>query len=225
MGAGLEAGAPIERENFMMGLVVISSPADQGGPLAYAKTMLIPVPTLLESLTIVSKSTSACYVQLLDYPRLIGVAITDTDSVTGVITAAAHNFVTGDRVTLTGIAGVTTAYLNAATADTFTLYTTRALAIAGGTPDVLPSIDNDTGSLDLASYAAGTVPVIEEYPVGAASSAPTNVVSVTNARFKRGLYVRAVTAQNGSTLISAADIKYTPRYRNGDIVTQALYED
>lgn len=208
----------------MYPLAIFSSPADQGGPLPYAKTLLLNRNCLVESLTAVNKGASTCYVQLFNTPRKLAVAITNTNNSTGVITAAAHEYVTGDKVTLAGITGLTTGYMNAATADTLKLYSTRALALAGGTPDLLPTNNGESGTFSLASDAA-SAPVAEEYPLLAAGSAPSNVLSYSNARFTRGLYVRAVTAQNGSTLISADDIKYTPRYVTAPIGQPLTYED
>ena len=206
---------------------IISAPADQGGPQAYAKELILPQNCDLESLTWVNKGTDNCYIQLFDAPRSVtAIAITDTDMATGLITAAAHGFVTGDKVTFSGIATLTTHYVNAASSSTLYAYSTRALALAGGTPDVLPDADNDTGTCLLASIAA-SAPVPEEYPCLPAASAPANLGSFTNARFRRGLYVRAVTAVNGSTLISNADIKFTPRYRTGPNrrTPETAYED
>lgn len=205
-------------------ITIFSSPADEGGPQAFAKELLLNRNCLLESLTCVNKATSGCYIQLFNSPRKLAVPITDTDSVTGIITAAAHGFVTGDYVTLTGIAGVTSGYLRVINANSFNLHSTRALALADGDPDVLPDNDDDTGSLDLASNLT-SAPVAEEYPLGAETAQPTNVLSLTNAKFGRGLYVRAVTAINGSTLISAADIKFTPRYRTLPLTNPLSYED
>lgn len=210
----------------MMGLVVISSLADQGGPLAYAKEFLIPSNTLLESLTCVNKGASACYIQLFDTPRKLAIAITDTDNTTDVITAAGHQLVTGDAVTLTGIDGITEGFVQVIDADTFYVFETRAGAIdetVGAVP-LTPTNDDETGTVELTSDAT-SAPVAEEYPVAAAADAPSNVLSFAAARFHRGLYVRAVTAINGSTLISGDDIKFTPRYRTGDIIKSQNYED
>lgn len=191
---------------------IISSPADEGGPQAYAKELLLSRNCLVESLTAVSKSASDCYIQLFNSPRKLAVAITDSDMTTGVFTAAGHGFVTGDFTYQTGTSLLQALYyLRAVDANTFTLHLSRAQALAN-TDIVLPDADNETGVIDLASNISSP-PVAEEYPLKAAASAPSNVVSFTNARFTRGLYVRAVTAQNGSTLIGADDVKFTPRYR------------
>lgn len=207
----------------MTGLLVLSSPADQGGPLDFAKEMLLNLNTLLESLTVVNKG-SACYVQIFDSPRKLAVPVTDTVALSGLITAPAHGFQTGDRVTFTGIAGLTSGYIQNASVDTIYVCSTRALALAGALPDLLPSGDGDTGFLDLYSNLASP-PVPEEYPLAAEASAPSNVLSYTNARFRRGVYARGVTAINGSTLIAAADLKFTPRYRTGDLAGPVSYED
>lgn len=194
---------------------VFSAPADEGGPLDYAKEFLIQRNVQLESLTCVSKSASACYIQLFDTPRKMDIAISDSDVGDATYTlTTGHQFVNGDKVTLTGITGGPfTGYFRNVTATTFSLHNTRAEALAG-TDAIAPPNDGETGTVELASVTASS-PISEEYPLAAAADAPSNVLSLTNARFKRGLYVRAVTAQNGSTLISGDDIKFTPRYRTG----------
>lgn len=202
---------------------IISSPADEGGPQAYAKELILNRNVLLESLTAVSKAAAMCYIQLLDTPRRMNVAITDTDILAASLTAANHGFVTGDKVTVTGVSPYTTAYLRVINANTFSLHGTRAAALAG-TDAIVPDADDDTGTFSLASDAS-SAPVHEEYPLAAAADAPSNVLSLTNARFRRGLYIRAVTAQNGSTLISGDDIKFTPRYRTGPNSNSLTYED
>lgn len=205
-------------------VVVISSPADQGGPLDWAIEMLVNQPTLLESLTVVNKGTAA-YVQIFDCPRKArGIAISNTNNTTGVITVEdVNSYVSGDKVTFTGITGLTTHYINAASGTTIKAYSTRALALAGGTPDVLPTNNGETGTFLLASLS--TLPICEEYPIGDAAAAPTNVISLINARFRRGLYVRGVTAVNGTTLIGSSDLKYTPRYRHNPTPLLVPYLD
>ncbi len=211
----------------MIGLVVVNAIADQGGPLAYGKSFLLGTNTLLDSLTAVNKG-DACYVQLIDTPRLLDVAITDTDNLTGIYTAPAHGFVTGDRIVVV-VNGVPTPsrYLGVVDADSFKMYATRANALAG--TSAMGITDPDlTGTLNLQSNASGAgvvTLVAEEYPLAAAASAPANVLSYTAGRFTRGLYVRAVTAINGSTLISGDDVKFTPRYRTGDVIKTVPYED
>lgn len=208
----------------MTGLVILQAIADQGGPLAYAKEMLIPKPTLLACCTAVNKGASACYIQFIDSPRKLAVPITDSAVVAATYTAPGHQFVTGDAVTLTGITGGPFAgYLHVIDADTFSFHESRADALAGSDA-VAPANEGETGTLDLTSNLAAP-PVPEEYPLAAAASAPANVMSLLNARFHRGLYVRAVTAINGSTLISAADVKFTPRHRQGDLLPEHAYED
>lgn len=208
-----------------MNCTVFSAPADQGGPLAYAKEFLLNRNLFLESLTWVNKSAATVYIQLFDSPRKMAVPITNTVNATGIITAAAHSFVTGDHVFQVGIDGMPGAslYVNVVDADTFTFHLSRALALSGASI-LPPDADGDTGVVDLYSNII-TPPVCEEYPVLAETSAPSNVGSYTNGRFRRGLYVRAVTAINGSTLISAADIKFTPRYRFGPIAGPVTYAD
>lgn len=208
-----------------MNCTVFSAPADQGGPLAYAKEFLLNRNLFLESLTWVNKSAATVYIQLFDSPRKLAVPITNTVNATGYVTAPAHEFITGDKVIQVGIDGVpgTPTYVNVVDADTLTFHSTRAQAIAG-TSIWYPDTDGDTGVVDLYSNII-TPPVCEEYPVLAETSAPSNVGSYTNGRFRRGLYVRAVTAINGSTLISAADIKFTPRYRFGPIAGPVTYAD
>jgi hypothetical protein len=207
----------------MIGLVVASHISDQGGPLDWAKEFLVNQNCLLDSLTALNKSASAIYIQMFDSPRKLAVPITNTDNATGVLTAAGHVFITGDYVTLTSIAGLGSGYLNKVDPSSFTIHSTRALALAGTSP-LLPTSNGDTGSADLASNISSP-PIPEEYPLLAVANAPSNLISYVNGRFRRGLYVRAVTAVNGSTLISAADVKFTPRYRIGDVGGTVSYED
>lgn len=203
---------------------IFSAPSDEGGPRAYAKELLLNRNVMLESLTCVSKAAAAVYIQLFDTPRRLAVAITDTSIAAASLTSAAHGFVTGDKVSVTDVAPFTgDVWLSVIDADTFQLHFNRAAALAG-TGAVAPVSNGDTGTFQLASDST-SAPVAEEYPLGAAADAPSNVLSLTNARFKRGLYVRAVTAQNGSTLISADDVKFTPRYRTGPNVNTLTYED
>ena len=203
---------------------VRSYPADEGGPLALAKEFLIDHNLYLESLTWENTGAAAAFIQIFNIPRKLAVAITDTDKTTGVVTAVAHGFVTGDRLTFSGITGLTTHYVKAASVDTLKVYSTRALALVGGTPNVLPTNDDETGTVTLATDAA-TAPPFEEYPVLAAASAPSNIGSYTAASFTRGLYVRAVTAAAGSTLISSAAVRFTPRYLSGPQAGSTSYED
>lgn len=204
---------------------IISSPADEGGPRAYAKDMSLNRNVLLESLTVVSKAAAAVYIQLFDTPRKYAVAITDSDVGDADYTVTTgHGFQNGDGVTLTGITGGPYAgYLFNKSATKISLHATRAAALAG-TGAIAPPNDTETGTVSLTSDTT-SAPVSEEYPLAAAADAPANVLSITNARFKRGLYVRAVTAQNGSTLISGDDIKFTPRYRTGPNSNSLSYED
>jgi len=206
----------------MFPLAIFSSPADEGGPLDWAKELLLPRNVLLESLTAVNQG-DACVLQLFDSPRKLAVPITDTDSTTGLITAPDHGFVSGDAVTLTGIDGLTSGWINVADADTFYVHANRPAAIAGEDPS-LPDNDGDTGTLDLTSNVTSP-PVPEEYSLAAAASAPANVLSYTNARFRRGLYARCVTELDGSTLIGSDDVKFTPRYRRGDQAGPLSHED
>jgi hypothetical protein len=210
----------------MIGLVVSSYLADQGGPLDWAKEFLVNQNCLLESLTALNKSAAAIYIQMFDSPRKLAVPITSTSAAANTFTAVAHGFITGDAVRIpSGITGLTNVvkYLGRVDADTFKLYGNRANALSGTTPfDV--TVNSETATLDLDSnYTSAPIP--EEYPLLAAAGAPSNLISYVNGRFKRGLYVRAVTAVNGSTLIGSADVKFTPRYRIGDLGGLVSYED
>ena len=60
--------------------------------------------------------------------------------------------------------------------------------------------------------AADSLMLCEEIPLMGTGAAPSNIVSVLNKRFTRGLYARIVTAVNGSTL-GGTDAKFTPRFR------------
>ena len=80
------------------------------------------------------------------------------------------------------------------------------------------TVTNKSGSTvwiqlhDHASAASESTP--EEYPL------PTNsVLSVTNRSYATGLFVRAVTAAGGSTLIAADDIKIQADYSTGPIAS------
>lgn len=212
----------------MFGQIPVTIPAaDEGGPLALAKEMLVDHNLWLESLTWENTGASAAFIQIFNVPRKLAIAITDTADpldLTGYITAASHELVTGDYVTCTGISGVTSGYVRVQNANSFNLYTTRAGAISGTGTIIVPDTENDTGSVTLASDAA-SAPLYEEYPVLAAGSAPQNIGSYTNAKFSRGLYVRAVTAAGGSTLISSAEIRFTPRYLSGPQAGPTSYEN
>lgn len=185
--------------------------ADEGGALDYAKEFSITRPVFVESLTWVNKGASACYIQIFDLPWNPSTAknITDTNSVTGELTSAGHLLETGDAITVTGVAGISSGFVRVATVDTFYVYDTLAHAQArsSATGLVLPTNDADPGTY----VVTGVIP--EEYPVLAETNAPANVGSFTIGNFRRGCTARAVTAVNGSTAISASDIKFTPRYR------------
>lgn len=206
-------------------IAIFSAPADEGGPQAYAKELLLNRNLFLESLTAVNKGSSTVYVQLFNSARKLAVPITDSSvGDTSWTVDANHGFVTGDAVTLTGpTGGPFTGYLRNIDSTTFSLHDTRADALSGDNP-VAPPNDNEIGELDLTSNKT-SAPVAEEYPLLAAANAPSNVFSLTNAKFGKGLYVRAVTAINGSTLIGAADVKFTPRYRTYPITNAVTYAD
>lgn len=203
-------------------ITIFASPADEGGPLDWAKDFIIPRNVLLESLTWVNKSAADIYIQLFDVPRKMDVAITGSavEPDNWFVVETGHGFQDGDEVTLAlAPGGTVNGWLHNIDATHISLHTSRAEALTGTTPEV-PASAAETGTLNLSSLVT-TPPVPEEYPVLMASSAPSNVGSYTNARFKRGLYVRAVTAVDGDTKIASNDVKFTPRYRTGDIITPA----
>lgn len=207
-------------------ITIFSAPADEGGPLAYGKSFLLPRNVCLESLTWVNKGATGAYIQLFNTPRPVAWAITNSSiGLTEFTVTTGSGFVNGDAVTLTGVTGgpLTGYYRKGEDDTTFSLHATRADALSGTDP-IAPGANGDTGTLDLTSNIT-SAPVAEEYPVLAEPSAPANVGSLTNARFGRGLYVRAVTAASGSTLISADDVKFTPRYRTHPINNPLTYED
>ena len=199
----------------MIGITVISSLADQGAPNDYAAELQVATrPIDLESLTALNKSATPYYLQIFDLPFTASARnITDSDDVTGALTLAGHKFQTGDAVTIGGaLSAMGSGYVRIAppsvSADTFYLYDTLAHAIAGGaTGLVLPAASDLTGT----AIITGVIP--EELPLLGTGSVPSNIVSYNNGRFKRGCYVRAVTAINGSTL-AGNDVKFTPRYRH-----------
>jgi len=209
---------------MMTPAAVRSFPADEGGPLADAKECLIDHNLWLESLTVENKGATAVYLQVFNVPRKLAVAVTDTNNTGGDLIAASHGFLTGDRVTFSGIAGLTTHFVNRQDADLLYAYSTRALALAGDVPDVLPTNNGDPGTMTLASDAA-TAPTYEEYVMLDTTNAPANQTSLTNIRFSRGLYARGVTAARGSTRIASADLIFTPRYLSGPIAGPTSYED
>lgn len=196
-------------------IFIFSAPADEGGPQDWAKDMLLPRNCHLQSLTAVNKGAADVYIQLFNSPRKVNVPITDSDvGDTSWTVPTGHGFQNGDNVTLTGPTGGPLAgYFRNITATTFSYHATRADALSGDDP-IAPPNDGETGFLDLTSNL-GLIP--EEYPVLMAASAPSNVLSLTNAKFGAGMYARAVTAVDGDTLIAAADVKFTPRYMTGPI--------
>lgn len=203
---------------------VRSYPADEGGPLALAKEFLIDHNLWLESLTWENTGADTAYIQIFNVPRKpSAVAITDTDMTTGLITAPSHGLRTGDAITFSSIAGLTTGYAQVANDDAFYVHSNRIVALSGALPDLFPDNDDDTGTVILTSLA--TPPAYEEYPVLGSGSAPSNIGSYTNAQFSRGLYVRAVTAAGGSTLVGSAVIRFTPRYLSGPLAGTPEYED
>ena len=206
----------------MTGLVIVGSMADQGGVVDYAADLVVGTRHLeLESLTVLNKSATNYYLQLFNYGFAVGTArnITASVAATGALTLAGHLLRTGDAVTIGGAlaafgngyvlvppAGVT------GYANTFYVYDTLAHALAGGATGLqLPGGDNTLGTV-LLRTAADAPMIPEEIPLMGTGSAPSNIVSVLNERFTRGLYARIVTAVNGSTL-GGSDAKFTPRYR------------
>ena len=196
--------------------------ADQGGVNDYAADLVVGTRHLeLESLTALNKSATNYYLQLFNYPFAVGTAraITTSIAATGALTLVGHGLKTGDAVTIGGaLATLGNGYVWRAPdgvrgfADTFYVYDTLAHALAGGATGLqLPGSDGLTGTVLLRS-ASDALVIPEEMPLLGTGNAPANIVSYLNGRFTRGLYVRAVTAINGSTL-GGADVKYTPRFR------------
>ncbi len=207
-------------ENFMTGLVIVSSMADQGGPLDYAADAVIGTRHLeLESLTALNKSATDYYLQFFNLPFAAYTARTITSSVaaTGALTLTSHLLRTGDAVTIGGTLAFGSVYVRvndgaSGAANVFYCYDTLAHALAGGTTGLqLPVLNGDTGTVTMRS--ATDAPMIpEEMPLLGTGSAPSNIISYLNGRFTRGLYVVAVTAINGATP-AGADVKFTPRFR------------
>lgn len=210
----------------MHGQIPVRQPAaDEGGPLALAKDFLIPHNLWLESLTWENTGADTAFLQIFNTPRRLAVAFTSTDATADTITAPAHGFAPGDAVRVTGVTGLSptnTKYVSVVDADSIKVHGARALALAGG--DAFDITLNESGSITLASdYVAA--PLYEEYPVLGSASAPSNIGSYTNANFSRGLWVRAVTAAGGSTLVGSAVIRFTPRYLSGPLAGTPAYED
>jgi hypothetical protein len=188
--------------------------ADQGGPNDYAAALQVATRGIdLESLTALNKSVSNYYLQLFNLPFTAGTRnITDSVVATGALTLAGHKFQNGDAVTIAGaLSAMGSGYVRIApptvSEDLFYVYDTLAHALAGGATGLIaPAGGGLTGTVII----TGVIP--EEMPLLGTALTPSNIISYVNGRFNRGLYVRAVTAINGSTL-AGADVKYTPRYR------------
>lgn len=195
--------------------------ADQGGVNDYAADLQVGTRALeLESLTALNKSATNYYLQLFDLPFTADARNIGAIAASGGITLTAHKFQDGDAVVATGIPGLTngTYYVRIAPTgtrpdlgadpNTFYLYDTQAHATDRTSLTGLqtPTPGAGAGSVQI----AGVIP--EEMPLMGTGAAPGNIVSYLNGRFLRGLYVRVVTAVNGSTK-GNADVKFTPRFR------------
>ena len=203
---------------------VFSALSDQGQPLDWGKKAVIASKNVeLESLTVVNKGASAAVIQLFNLPfDPTALGAFTVSGTTDIATKASHGLETGDNITLTGsTSGTVTGYVRKIDNNTFAIldslahardnsYSTLSdLAVLVGT---VSGVWNSgvTGPSDLALVA-------EEYPIAGAAGAPSNIFSITAAKFSRGLFVRGVTALAGATLISSDDLKFTPRYRIGPI--------
>lgn len=205
-------------------ITVFSSLADQGAPLDWAKEATIATRKVdLDSLTVVNKGASGCVIQLWNLPFSPTAGRTTTvDGATGIATLASHKLNDGDQVTLTGsTSGTASGFVRRLTKDSFQIFGTRAQAQATTVLTGLVSLASLVGTITTAWTAGVTVDsdgnevaiVPEEFSILGVASAPSNQLSYTGSKFTRGLYVRGVTALNGSTLISANDLKFTARYR------------
>lgn len=202
---------------------IFSALSDQGCPLDWGKKAVIATKNVeLESLTVVNKGASAAILQLFNLP-FDPTAVGTVTVASNIATLASHGLETGDNVTLTGATtGTATGYVAKLGKDTFRLYSTLANARLNDGSTGLQTL-TFTGAITTVWNSGITGPndlaiVPEEYPIAGSGSAPSNQLSYTAAKFARGLFVRGVTALNGSTLISANDLKFTPRYRIGPIV-------
>lgn len=199
----------------MMGLVIIQGVADQGQPLDYARDALISAtPCALESLTAVNKGTDSPYIQLFDARAIVTQTVTSSNGLPALTNLSGHTYTTGDRVSTTVAkqgGGSMAGFVGVVSTTVFQIYDTLVEALnASGTPQ---AAGNSSGGVSTLVEQDGSTLIPEEYPILAAASAPSNVLSYMNGRFRKGCYVRAVTAINGSTLITNADVKFTPRYR------------
>lgn len=187
--------------------------ADQGFPNDYAAELQIGTRELeLESLTALNKSATNYYLQLFNLnfsPSRAG--ITSGGDFPGQMFLAGHGFRDGDAVAYV-VGGVTNNWFVriappaiSGSADRFYLYDTLAHAL-----DRTSNAGMQNPSFPGTTQITGIIP--EEMPLLGTGSVPSNIVSYLNGRFTRGLYVRAVTAINGTTL-GGSDVKFTPRFR------------
>jgi hypothetical protein len=204
---------------------IFSALSDQGFPLDWAKKAVIATKNVeLESLTVVNKGASACVIQLFNLPFDPAVVGAPTIA-SNICTLANHGLQTGDNVTLTGgTSGTATGYVAKLDANRFSLYDTLANARTADGSTGLTSLASVVGTVSTV-WNSGTVIqngtdyalLCEEYPLLGTSGSPSNQMSFTAAKFTRGLFVRGVTALNGSTLIGSSDLKFTPRFRIGPV--------
>lgn len=185
------------------------------GPSAYVKEAVVTNRNaLLQAMAITNKGSGTAWIQIYDAAGgvIAAASITACVIATGVLTIASHGFVTGQKVATVSLPGITNGnyYVRKLSANTFTLHTTYEAAWA-----------NTNIQYPNSAVAAGTVAGIvdtsicnaEEYPL------PTNsVLSVQMKRFVQGIYVRGVTAADGSTLISASDLKIVAHYATTPLV-------
>lgn len=189
--------------------------ADQKyGPSAYVKEALVTNKNaILKALTVTNKGSGTAWIQLYDGCGGVIAAANISACViaTGVLTIVGHGFSTGAKVATVSLPGITNGnyYVRKLSADTFTIHTNFEDAWS----NVLPKYPNSaTPAGTVAGIVDGTP---YEYPL------PTNsVLSVSGKRFWKGIYLRGVTAADGSTLISASDLKI-----DADFVTHGLVRD
>lgn len=204
-------------------ITVFSSLADQGAPLDWAKEATLCTRKVdLESLTVVNKGASAVVIQLWNLPFSPTAGRTTTvDGTTGIATLASHKLNDGDNVTISDGTHTATGYVRRLTPNTFQLFDTRAHAQATDSLTGLQSLATIAGTINTTwnsgvavdGTGAEVALVPEEFSILGSGSAPSNQLSYTGSKFTRGLHAKGVTALGGSTLISATDLKFTPRYR------------
>lgn len=209
----------------MMGLVIISGMADEGGVHDYAADLVVGTRDLeLESLTALNKSATNYYVQLFNIGFTASARNCSASAAVGSIVhpfimdddGGFHRFLDGDYVTFGGAlvalgSGYVRTYKPGQPDGVFQVFDTLAHALNRATQTGQITWASGSGTVQIAN--SGYAPLIpEEMPLLGTGSSPSNVISYLNGRFRRGLYVRAVTAINGSTL-GGADVKFTARYR------------